>query len=362
MKRSLRQLLTSTSLACLSLMAAPLAQASALGLSSGLDLLSFGYFDVPFASDVQGQVAVAGDAVINGYSVNTITGTYATYGGTGLTVGGSLAFSNGAIWGNTVVGGNLSTGPGATFVGNVQVAGDLNFNNGWVTGATNNWTTPTTITYGGTAYGTDKQQPGTINPSPTQSSSPVQLGINFAAEQQRLTSLSQSFDALANTGVGGVPLNGGDFTFNTRGADLAVFDISSADVNGVNMSLQNLGANTSVILNVHGSVVNFSALGYQNFNPGHVLFNFVDATYITFSGGVTASILAPLANFVSSGGVINGQVVVANWTGSSSGSAQVNDAPFISAVPEPETYAMLLAGLGLIGFTARRRRPTATQV
>ena len=122
------------------------------------------------------------------------------------------------------------------------------------------------------------------------------------------------------------------------------------------MSLQNLGANTSVILNVHGSVVNFSALGYQNFNPGHVLFNFVDATYITFSGGVTASILAPLANFVSSGGVINGQVVVANWTGSSSGSAQVNDAPFISAVPEPETYAMLLAGLGLIGFTARRRK------
>lgn len=28
----------------------------------------------------------------------------------------------------------------------------------------------------------------------------------------------------------------------------------------------------------------------------------------------------------------------------------------ISAVPEPETYAMLLAGLGLIGFAARRRR------
>ena len=26
------------------------------------------------------------------------------------------------------------------------------------------------------------------------------------------------------------------------------------------------------------------------------------------------------------------------------------------AVPEPETYAMLLAGLGLMGFTARRRK------
>lgn len=29
---------------------------------------------------------------------------------------------------------------------------------------------------------------------------------------------------------------------------------------------------------------------------------------------------------------------------------------FISAVPEPETYAMLLAGLGLLGFLARRRQ------
>ena len=28
----------------------------------------------------------------------------------------------------------------------------------------------------------------------------------------------------------------------------------------------------------------------------------------------------------------------------------------VSAVPEPETYAMMLAGLGLLGFAARRRK------
>jgi hypothetical protein len=28
----------------------------------------------------------------------------------------------------------------------------------------------------------------------------------------------------------------------------------------------------------------------------------------------------------------------------------------VTAVPEPETYAMLLAGLGLVGAMARRRR------
>jgi len=29
---------------------------------------------------------------------------------------------------------------------------------------------------------------------------------------------------------------------------------------------------------------------------------------------------------------------------------------YVGAVPEPETYAMMLAGLGLMGFVARRRR------
>lgn len=28
----------------------------------------------------------------------------------------------------------------------------------------------------------------------------------------------------------------------------------------------------------------------------------------------------------------------------------------VAAIPEPETYAMMLAGLGLMGFMARRRK------
>jgi hypothetical protein len=34
----------------------------------------------------------------------------------------------------------------------------------------------------------------------------------------------------------------------------------------------------------------------------------------------------------------------------------VNDLTLAAAVPEPETYALLLAGLGVVGFLARRRR------
>ena len=40
--------------------------------------------------------------------------------------------------------------------------------------------------------------------------------------------------------------------------------------------------------------------------------------------------------------------------GPNGGSAKYT--PIMSAIPEPETYAMMLAGLGLLGFTARRRK------
>ncbi|MCL2590938.1 MAG: PEP-CTERM sorting domain-containing protein [Betaproteobacteria bacterium] len=39
-----------------------------------------------------------------------------------------------------------------------------------------------------------------------------------------------------------------------------------------------------------------------------------------------------------------------------SGKTAVGNMLFLSAVPEPETYAMLLAGLGVVGIVARRRR------
>jgi hypothetical protein len=36
------------------------------------------------------------------------------------------------------------------------------------------------------------------------------------------------------------------------------------------------------------------------------------------------------------------------------------DLPFTAAIPEPESYAMLLAGLGMLGFMARRRKQEDT--
>ena len=63
----------------------------------------------------------------------------------------------------------------------------------------------------------------------------------------------------------------------------------------------------------------------------------------------------------------NGNVRVLDLWGSRSGtlghytfSGDHQDQLYMLPVPEPETYAMLLAGLGLMGFVARRRRQRAT--
>jgi hypothetical protein len=48
--------------------------------------------------------------------------------------------------------------------------------------------------------------------------------------------------------------------------------------------------------------------------------------------------------------------VVGSVTGAKGGSYGGNIDVVIAAVPEPETYAMLAAGLGLIGFMARRKK------
>jgi len=82
-------------------------------------------------------------------------------------------------------------------------------------------------------------------------------------------------------------------------------------------------------------------------------------SYITAPGAtdmITLSSYAPATFFVSL--VLDTKTPsFADTNHPSWGSFHV--APKISPIPEPETYAMMLAGLGLLGFSARRRKDNA---
>jgi choice-of-anchor A domain-containing protein len=282
------------------------AQASAnivnLGLAQNFNLFAINNF-TSSASDVQGAVAVGGNMTVSNYAVNSMNTP--GYAGNALVVNGNLNFTNGSIGqGNAYVGGSTSA-LNVGFAGGSFQAGVAPF--------------------------------------------------SFADTANSLYQLSATLSGLSANGVtsfngwGGVTFTG-DGTGNTQ-----IFNVNSAQLSGINnLSLANVLAGQSVILNISGSNVAFSNAGVSTLGA-NVLFNFNQATQIAFNGvGGFGSLLAPYATVTGTGAMINGSVVVNNWLSN----IQVNSggvflgASIPGSVPEPATLALLV--LGLMALQMRR--------
>lgn len=113
----------------------------------------------------------------------------------------------------------------------------------------------------------------------------------------------------------------------------------------ISYTVNTLTAGTSYTFNYTALFEGSGQLATWSLTGGATLSGSVNSN-VTFAGSTFTASAAPVV--ISFSGVGNGNKN--RWV-------EISDVTLVAApVPEPETYAMMAAGLGIVGFVARRRR------
>ncbi|PZU47759.1 MAG: PEP-CTERM sorting domain-containing protein [Sphingomonas sp.] len=311
------------------------------------------------------QGAAASDwrtLTVNGHSSNSGQINNGSNGGNGsvatnagaLIGGDSSSFSFNAPGAAFDVGGNLS--------GNSNVGSGQTFNIGGNASGVNG-TGGATVKAGGTISG--NQNGATFvsglgtgwnsgSTSAVTSAAATKLEDDLKALSGALYGLNLSSNPSTITYGGQGPI----FNAVADGNDYALFNIAiDAAWNEINF---NVTGNVPIIVNVAGTNIVWDTNAVGGFNSSlnqSIIWNFYEATSIDFQRMVHGSILAPFAdirnNTALEGTVVaksfemNGEVHLGTFDG---------EIPFGEIVPEPATWAMMIAGFGLVGAAMRRRR------
>ncbi|SNS52295.1 PEP-CTERM protein-sorting domain-containing protein/choice-of-anchor A domain-containing protein [Sphingomonas laterariae] len=265
-----------------------------------------------FNSDVEGRLAAGGSVSLTNYAVGSALGSAAN-GTNSLIAGGGLAATNGQLFnGNAVVAGGSSL---------------TSFN--IANGTLSNGPSPIDFTAQGVSINALADQLGT-------------LGVNGSTVAQ----------------WGGVTLTGAQSGLN-------IFTLDASVLSGANNFTIIAPTGSQVLVNVTGGAASLQNMGF-NLNgvaASNVLLNFYEAGSLSMNGiGIHGSVLAPGAAVNFNNGQLNGLLVAGSFYGSgelhnkgyTGGLLTSNTAP----VPEPASWAMMIAGFGLIGTAIRRARFT----
>jgi choice-of-anchor A domain-containing protein len=260
-----------------------------------------------------------------------IAGKVAVGGNANLT---SSSIANGAADGQTTlaVGGNLTANQGALAHGNAQVGGTAN-------------------------YGTNYANNGTV----TAGSNP----LNFAAENNRLATLSDTLATYASTGT--ATNEYGNLKLTGTASGLNVFNIAASDLSGWGLSISS-PTGSQVLINVSGTSATLSqTMQLSGIVSTMILFNFYEANSLNLSNFVQGSILATDANVSFGSGQMDGTLIAGSLNSGSvgynglgyQGSLLAAAAAPASSVPEPASWAMMIGGFLLVGGLLRRSKAVA---
>lgn len=184
------------------------------------------------------------------------------------------------------------------------------------------------------------------------------LAAQASASAAELSLLSSTLHSLAADSIAQFPSGQpGAVRYNaTAGADgLAVFSVNAANVFNNNLIQQielDVNGASQIVINVAGTTVNFTngnmvGAWSSAFARSNVIWNFFEATSITFDRNFNGAVLAPSAHLTNST-AIDGSVFVASFTQN----GEVHLPFYTGFVPTPGSLALL----GLAALTARRRR------
>ena len=241
-----------------------------LGTAADFNVFTCGNASVS-NSDVEGRMAVAGDASLTNYSI-----------------GSTLIPSNGSR-DDLIAGTNLTFNTGQVYAGNAV--------------------------YGTTA---------SVNNVGLPSGSLIQdTPLDFTNDCTDLLTLSDDLCARPGTNVAG----SGTLQMSAANPSENVFYVTAANLANANGIQISAPAGAIVVINVTGSPAHFQYLGItiNGTDRQHVLWNFCDAMQLTINGiAVEGSVLAPSTDVTFNNGQINGTLISRDLAGS----GQSHNQPF----------------------------------